>query len=349
MNIPCTTVSPHLARPSVRLTRPRLGLAQLLVALGALVSLSTPATALQVLDLQEPYSFVVDHATSHYFISSVNGEENARDNNGFISKIKEDGTVVNLRFIEGGKNGHTLHAPKGLAIVHRTLYVADLDQLKGFDTTSGKLLLTVPLGSGAAPLAGAPSQLIDVAHDGKNFLYVSDRTRHAIYRIDVTKDHQVSVLIQDQALAGPAGLAIHPKGDRLMAVSWDKGKILEVRFDGSYTELVSNGFFSSRFGNLSGIDFDRFGNMYVSDFTRGKIWRMRPDQKFQVIAEYLPSPADIAIDRDSHVILVPYLYGNAAEVNGLESPLKKSEQKRTLADYGFSPPPKEPAKEPRTK
>lgn len=327
----------------------RSGLAGLLVAFGVLGLLSTPATALQVLNLQEPYSFVVDHATNHYFISSVNGEENARDNNGFISKVKEDGTVVSLRFIEGGKDGHTLHAPKGLAIVNRTLYVADLDQLKGFDTTTGKLLATVPLGSGAAPQAGAASHLIDVAHDGKNLLYVSDRTRHAIYRVDVAKDHQASVLIQDMALAGPAGLAMHPKGDRLVAVSWDKGKILEIRLDGSYTELVSNGFFSSRFGNLSGIDFDRFGNMYVSDFTRGKIWRMRPDQKFQVIAEYLPSPADIAIDRDNHVILVPYLYGNAAEVNGLENPLKKSDQRRTLADYGFSAPPKEPIKEPGTK
>ncbi len=349
MIISCKTACQSLTRSPVCLSRLPSGLARLLGVLGALASLATTATALQVLNLQEPYSFVVDHATKHYFISSVNGEETARDNNGFISKVKEDGTVVSLKFIEGGKHGHTLHAPKGLAIVNSTLYVADLDQLKGFDTVSGKLLITVPLGSGTSPQAGAASQLIDVAHDGKNLLYVSDRTRHAIYRIDVAKDHQVSVLIQDQALAGPSGLAIHPKGDRLVVVSWDKGKILEVRFDGSHTELVSNGFFSSRFGNLSGIDFDRFGNMYVSDFTRGKIWRMRPDQKFQVIAEYLPSPADIAIDRDSHVILVPYLYGNAAEVNGLESPVKKNDQRRTLADYGFSPPPKEPMKEPASK
>jgi hypothetical protein len=39
--------------------------------------------------------------------------------------------------------------------------------------------------------------------------------------------------------------------------------------------------------------------------------------------------------------LVPYLYGNAAEINGLESPFKSGKQKRTLADYGFGmkPPP----------
>lgn len=308
---------------------------------------ASSAQAMQVLDLLEPYSFVVDGSTKEYFISSVNGDESARDNNGFITKLNESGTVVKQKFIAGGLDGQALHAPKGLAIHEQTLYVADLDQVKGYDKTTGKLLVTIPLGSGASPQAGPPSQLMDIAHDGHHLLYVTDRTRHAVYRIDVAKNHQTSVLVQHPDLAGPSGLALHPKGDRLIVVSWDKGKILEVHLDGSYTELVSNGFFSSRFGNLSGVDFDQWGNMYVSDFTRGKIWRMRPDQKFQVIAEYLPSPADIAIDRSSHVILVPYHYGNAAEINGLETPTKKSTQKRSLADYGFTPPPSAPTQAPK--
>lgn len=302
-------------------------------------ALFTEVGALQVLELLEPYSFVVDTDGKEYFISSVNGDETARDNNGFITKVDEAGTVVQLKFIAGGQNGQTLHAPKGLAIVGRTLYVVDLDQLKGYDKTTGQLLVTVPLGSGAAPQAGPPSQLMDVATDGHGVLFVSDRTRNTIYRIAVDHNHEVSVLIHTPDLAGPAGIAIHPKGDRLVVVSWDRGKIVEVGLDGRLTELVSNGFFSSRFGNLAGVDFDQWGNMYVSDFTRGKIWRMQPSQKFQVIAEYLPSPADIAIDRANHVILVPYHYGNAAEVNGLESPNKKGTKKRTLSDYGFAPPP----------
>jgi len=83
--------------------------------------------------------------------------------------------------------------------------------------------------------------------------------------------------------------------------------------------------------------------MYVSDFTTGKIWRMRPDRHFDVIAEFLPTPADIAVDRTKHLILVPYMYGNAAEMNGLESPVKSQGKKRTLADYGFGAP--KPSKE----
>ena len=81
--------------------------------------------------------------------------------------------------------------------------------------------------------------------------------------------------------------------------------------------------------------------MYVSDLTRGKIWRMTRDHRFQVIAEYLPAPADISIDRTNNLILVPYYYVHAAEINGLETPssAKSKTEKRTLADYGFIPPP----------
>lgn len=82
--------------------------------------------------------------------------------------------------------------------------------------------------------------------------------------------------------------------------------------------------------------------MYVSDVTKGKIWRMLPNNKFQVIAEYLPGPSDLGIDRVNHLILVPYQDSNAAEVNGLESPTVSTgdRAKRTLADYGFVEPKK---------
>jgi hypothetical protein len=93
------------------------------------------------------------------------------------------------------------------------------------------------------------------------------------------------------------------------------------------------------------VDFDRWGNMYVSDFTTGKVWRMTWDKRFQVIAEYLPSPGDLSIDRTNNLILVPYELAHAAEMNGLETPRegKSKSEKRTLADYGFIPPPPKPA------
>lgn len=302
-------------------------------ALALVLAVPLHAQALQVTGLQTPESFLADPSGDGYFISNANGDPDVKDNNGFITKLDKTGAVSTLQFIKGGEGATVLHAPKGMAIVHHTLYVADLDSLRAFDTVTGRSLLTLPIPNRQNGQAAA---LSDVAYDGHGLLYLSDTAANTIYRIDIAKQHAISVLAHDAALAGPRGLAVHPKNGHLIVASWDKGKILEVTPDGTISELVSNGFFTARFHNLDGLDFDSWGNLYISDFTAGKIWRMRPDQHFDVIAEYLPSPADIGVDRENHLILVPYHYGNAAEMNGLEAPVKANQKKRTLADYGFS-------------
>ena len=300
-----------------------------------------------VTELESPYSFVNDPVEKGYFISSVNGKPEATDNNGFITKLDPNGKLLNLKFIQGGKEGVILHAPKGMALVEHVLYVADLDTLRGFDTTTGKPVLALTIRSPVASSSTLPhASLSDVTFDGKGHLYCSDQKANTIYRVDLATQ-TLSVLVTDRALAGPSGLVVHPRSGQIIAVSWEKGKISEISPEGVVTELFSNGLFSSRFQNLRGVDFDRWGNMYVSDFTTGKVWRMSWDKRFQVIAEFLPTPGDLSIDRANNLILVPYEFANAAEMNGLETPSdgKPKQEKRTLADYGFIPPPPKPAPE----
>jgi DNA-binding beta-propeller fold protein YncE len=304
------------------------------------LSFAVPDEAAEITGLASPNSFIGDPSGSDYFISNINGEPDARDNNGFITKLNPEGKITSLKFIQGGVAEVSLHAPKGMALAGGLLYVADMDQLKGFDKTTGKLVATVSFSSRSQ----AQVSLTDVAVAPTGLLYVSDQMGNAIYRVTPTDNHRVDLLIHDDRLAGPAGIAVHPKTNHIITVSWEKGKILEITPNGHLTELEPNGFFTSRFQNLSGVDFDRWGNMYVSDFTKGKVWRMTRDHRFQVIAEHLPAPADIGIDRVNNLILVPYHYLHAAEMNGLETPssAKSKGEKRTLADYGFIPPPPKP-------
>jgi DNA-binding beta-propeller fold protein YncE len=306
-------------------------------AVGVLFACSW-AWALQVSGLESPHSFLADPASRSYFISNINGETNARDNNGFITKLSDDGKITAFKFIEGGRGDVTLHAPKGMAVVDQVLYVTDLDALRAFDKTTGKPLATLAL---PRPADGKTAQsLVDVAADGQGHLYLADQAGNAIYRVDLTPTLTLSLYVSGTHLAGPSGVAVHPKTGHIVVVSYDSGKIFDITPEGTLTELASNGFFTGRFQNLSGVDFDRWGSMYVSDATKGKIWRMLPNNKFQVIAEYLPGPSDLGIDRVNHLILVPYQDSNAAEVNGLESPTASSgdRAKRTLADYGFVEP-----------
>ena len=288
----------------------------------------------QITGLQNPHSFLADPAGDQYFISNINGESEAKDNNGFITRVDQSGNITAMRFIQGGHEQVDLHAPKGITLVGQSLYVADLDTLRAFDKTSGR-----PLGNwsfASFRRSGEPVSLVDVTYDGQSSLYLSDTERNTIYRVDLAKQHAITIFVRDQALAGPRGLVLHPKTGHLIVASWYKGKIFEITPEGQINELVSNGFFSRRFHNLDGVDFDSYGNLYIADLTGGKVWRMRPDQKFDVIAEFLSSPADIGVDRRNHLILVPYEYANAAEINGLEAPASRGgPKKRDLSDYGL--------------
>jgi DNA-binding beta-propeller fold protein YncE len=269
------------------------------------------AFALQITGLKNPAGFVVDPVTGAYYISNENGGANDRDNNGFITKLDKNGKIEKLRFIEGGLGGVTLHAPKGLAIVDKTLYVTDIDRVRGFHSTTGRP-------AGDVDLSGFKVDfLTGLATDGNGVLYIADTGADAIYKVNTRNPAKPMVFVKDTSLAGPHGLAVNPSTGTLVVVSWNAGSILEVTQTGAVKVLFANSFLNARFGNLMGVDFDAYGNMYVSDFSQGKVIRIDPAFRIQTIAEFLTTPAGLAIDRKNHLILVPYLTGNVAEINGL--------------------------------
>ena len=282
--------------------------------------------------LQHPQSFIAHPSGDTYFIANANGEPGQSDQNGFISKLDQHGAMLDLRFIQGGQGDTILHSPHGMAVVGDTLYVADITVIRGFHAASGKPTVTISF---------EPFQietLTDLIADGVGQLFVLDTTGNAIYQIDPHHHHAVSLYVQHEDLASPRGLAVHPKSGRLVVASLDQGTVMDIAEDRTITEIISNSMLTGRFHHLSGIDFDQFGSMYLSDLTAGKIWQVYPDQSMQVIAEFLISPAAVKIDRRKHRILVPYLYANGAEMNNLERPTNAgtpTRRKRTLSDYGL--------------
>jgi len=304
-----------------------------LVLLSPLFAWSATVHGQPIGDLKTPQCFIVSPSGEHYFIANANGDPGKRDNNGFISKLNADGELIDLHFIYGGTRGTLLHSPNGMAIVGETLYVADLDTVRGFDINTGQSTISLSFTQFHV------TELTDLIADGGGQLFVLDTEGNAIYQIDTTQDHIVSLYLHNDDLASPRGLAVHPKSGRLIVVSLDEGTVLEIDQDLVIKEIISNSYFTGRFRNLSGVDFDQYGNMYLSDLTSGKIWRVQPDQKMRVIAEFLITPSAVKIDRAKHMILVPYLYAKGAEMNGLERPFnaknKEKKKQRTMSDYGI--------------
>src|SRR5256886_13751588 len=145
--------------------------------------------ALQVTGLRTPAGFILDPATGNYFISNENGQPTERDNNGFITKLGPDGRISKLKFIEGGADGVTLHAPRGLAIIGRTLYVSDIDQVRRFHADTGHAL-------GELDLSAVPVDfLAGLATDGHSTLYIADAGADAILKGDTRRSSTPTVLV----------------------------------------------------------------------------------------------------------------------------------------------------------
>src|SRR3954470_5776351 len=94
-------------------------------------------------NLQGPESARYDRDLDVWFVSNINGSPSQKDNNGYISRLRPDGTPYTVKFIEGGKKGVTLNAPKGLAINGDTLWVADIDVARAFNKRTGALIANV--------------------------------------------------------------------------------------------------------------------------------------------------------------------------------------------------------------
>src|SRR5689334_13018222 len=91
------------------------------------------ALAFSLSDFETPEGIAVDPDDRSYFVSNINGGPTEKDANGYISKIASNGSIVIQKYIGGGKGGLVLHAPKGMVVLGRRLYVADIDTVKIFD------------------------------------------------------------------------------------------------------------------------------------------------------------------------------------------------------------------------
>jgi hypothetical protein len=265
-----------------------------------ILTLATPATEeFEVTGLAHPVCVIVDPGNGNYFIANVNGAPSARDNNGFITKLDPQGKVVALKFI-ASTEAAPLHAPKGLAVIGKTLYVLDIDRVRGYDTERGGLLRDIDMTPYQARF------LNDLTRDAEGDLYLSDSGSNFVAKIEPAHDHRVTILARGAQLAGANGLTVHPKTGQLVVVTWGTGRVLEVTKEGEVKPWLDR-----TFEKLDGADFDADGVLYFSAYAEGKVYRVGADGKASVFREGLLTPADINIDRPKRLLLIPSFAGDS--------------------------------------
>jgi len=264
----------------------------------------------QTPNLQGPESARYDRDLDVWFVSNVNGTPVQKDNNGYISRLRPDGTPYTLRFIEGGKKGVTLNAPKGLAINGDTLWVADIDFARAFNKRTGELITNVSTEGRARFLNGAavgPDGAVYMTDTGVLFGPKGDRSHPGPDQVFRITRAGAKPALTSAKLEGPNGITWDPTRRRFVIVS-SVGKGIFAWKPGD-TDVESIG---SGPGRQDGVVFLPDGRLLVTSWVDSSLFVLE-NGKAQRVATKLSSPADIDVNpRDSRVA-VPLLLENRVE------------------------------------
>jgi len=180
----------------------------------AAVVSESPAYQLELLWLSDtllrtPESVLMDPAGEILYVSNVNLNPWEKDGNGFISKMDKSGHILTLKWIEG------LNGPKGMGIIGKSLFIADIDQIVEADLETGKIISTYPV-------EGNP-ELNDITVGEDGTVYISGSGSNTIYRL---KDGKAEALVTGD------------EGERFNGLLWEKERMLLVTSTSSLFKSV---------------------------------------------------------------------------------------------------------------
>ena len=264
-----------------------------------------------VQDMRTPESAYLDEGSGYLFVSQIDGQPNAKDGKGRISKLGLDGSVVSADWFTA------LNAPKGLRSFAGTLWVADLDEVVGIDIASGKENARVKI-------EGA-TFLNDVAIGAEGTVYVSDMLATRIYAV---KDGKASVFAEGEQLEYPNGLFV--EGERLVVGGWGSkpaadfttkvpGNLYALDLKTKQKTLISK----QPVGNIDGVEQEARGGYIVTDYLAGKLIQVAPTGESRVIRTFKPGLADHTfLYAQGDILIAPHMNENTVAAYDISGDMK---------------------------
>jgi sugar lactone lactonase YvrE len=274
-----------------------------------------PANELTVNDsFRTPESVLYDAAGDRYIVSNINGGPVDKDNNGFISIVSPSGHVDSLAWIQGGRGGVTLNGPKGMGLRGDTLFVADVDELRLFNRTTGAFISSTKI-PGATFLND-----VSVGADGAVWFTdtgvkgdFSPAHADAIYHRD-PRTGQVHKIAHGDDLGHPNGILADSTG--AVVVTFGSGEVYHIDMQGHRTAMAK-----PPHGQLDGVIRTGNGHYIVSSWADSSVIGMAPgDSMYMSLVHPVPSPADIGFDSKRDRILIPVFSGNRIEIRPASAP-----------------------------
>ncbi len=251
--------------------------------------------AWEVSGFNMPESAVYDIRTNIIFVSNVHGQPPKKDGVGYISTLRPDGQIIQLKWVEG------LHAPKGMVISGNKIYVSDIDHLVEIDINHGKI-------SDKWKAEGAMF-LNDTAIDDAGNIYVSDMVGNSIYRLS---DNQLELWIKDDNLPGPNGLLV--RDGKLLVATWGvmtkgfstsvAGHLKTVSLDSKKISSLGSG---AVVGNLDGLESDGNNSFFVTDWMAGSLFRINSSGDADLLLDLNKGSADHEYIQSKGLVVIPMM------------------------------------------
>ena len=252
--------------------------------------------------LATPESVLWDPESDVYLVSNIVGSPSAEDGEAFIARVSPEGRVIELKWIDSHRDGIELDAPKGMALVGQTLWVADIHNLRRFDRGSGE-------SRGSIPIEGS-AFLNDLCPDGEGGVYVSDSGTHRVHR--VSANGAVTLVVDDERLAQPNGLLLTAEG--LLVLSFGGREVFRITDGGlqPWARLPAAG--------LDGVVSIDDGTLIISSWKGRALYHLDTEAHSRILVDGLVAPADIGWDGSRRRLLVPLFKDDAVAVWELADP-----------------------------
>jgi sugar lactone lactonase YvrE len=254
--------------------------------------------------LYGPESALYDEEQDVFFISCMLGPGSAKDGAGYIVRVSASDLERSTIFAQGGVRGVRLDAPKGMAIVGDTLWVADIDVLRALDRRTGTPLAELDLRAQGAVM------LNDIARAPDGSLRVTDSgirmTEKGVLHPGGDKLFAISggvarIIAQGEQLGRPNGIAWDSAGSRWLIVSFDpfKSELYAIPDLGFQRSVLSRGR-----GKYDGVVVLRGGSVLLSSWSDSSIHRIVGERDDRIIRGLI-EPADFSLDTRRGRVMIP--------------------------------------------
>ncbi len=233
-----------------------------------------------------------------YFISSTNGNEM-----GWVSKLAADGSMIDSRWATNIRN------PMGMRVSGKRLWVNNITEIIGINLKDPSDRIVYSIDDAIL--------LNDLATDSSGYAYLSDSMNSRVVRIDLATGENSTFI--STLPSSPNGLLVH--GDKLYIASWgimseqpeERAEwITQTAGDVYWVSLKESEnvrhIVAPELGNLDGVEIDQQGNIYVSDWENGKLYKISSSNKTVIeLGQYKQGLADLGLNSLTGELVLPIM------------------------------------------